>query len=140
MKWLSVITSFVAAFAAVLLLKFLSYFNFVDWNPVGYTKKFDVFVENTWFVKWLVLFLLIWVIGIVLYFISIMFVKVPVSITSLILGLLIAVIAEWMIIDANSVVKTIKELSIPFICIVLILARFVVESAIFQYQDDPIGK
>ena len=140
MKWLSIVTSLSAALLALILLKFLSFFHFVKWNPVGYTKKFDIFVDSHWIIKWGVLFLVIWAIGIGLYFLSILFIKVPVSITSLALGLIIAFVAEWFIIDGESAVKTIKKMSIPFICIVLILSRFIVESAIFQSQDDPIEK
>jgi hypothetical protein len=69
-----------------------------------------------------------------------LFAKIPVSITSIALGLLIAIALEWIILDADSIEKTIKKLSIPFICIVIVAVRFIMESAIFHSQDTPLGK
>lgn len=140
MKTLSISTSLVASLGVVIMLKMLSYFHFIKWNPVGFSHTFEMFSKSNVSVKWGVLFLFTWAVCIALYYISILFVKVPVSITSLVLGLLIAFVLEWIILDANSIEKTFKKLSIPFICIVLIFVRFLMESAIFHAQDSPLSK
>ncbi|WP_277587458.1 hypothetical protein [Psychrobacillus antarcticus] len=140
MKGLSISTSLVAALGTTILFKFLDYFKFIKWNPIGYTKTFPLFKESNVFVKWIILFLFIWGICFLLYYVCLLFAKIPVSITSIVLGLLIAFTLEWFILDADSIDKTIKKLSIPFICIVIVAVRFVMESAIFHSQDNPLGK
>ena len=140
MKGLSIITSLVAAMGTTILFKFLDYFQFIKWNPIGYTKTFPFLKESNVYVKWIILFLFIWGICFLLYYVCLLFAKIPVSITSIALGLLIAFTLEWIILDADSIEKTIKKLSIPFICIVIVAVRFVMESAIFHSQDNPLGK
>lgn len=140
MKGLSISTSLVAAMGATILFKLLDYFHFIKWNPIGYTKTFHLLKESNVYVKWIILFLVIWGVCFLLYYISLLFVKIPVSITSIALGLLIAIALEWIILDADSLEKTIKKLSIPFICIVIVGVRFIMESAIFHQQDNPLQK
>ncbi|MFJ7826764.1 hypothetical protein [Psychrobacillus sp. NPDC096623] len=140
MKGLSISTSLVAALGTTILFKFLDFFHFIKWNPIGYTKNFAVLKGSNVYVKWIILFLIIWGICFLLYYVCLLFAKIPVSITSIALGLLIAFTLEWVILDANSFEKTIKKLSIPFICIVIIAVRFVMESAIFHSKENPLGK
>ncbi|MCM3359887.1 MULTISPECIES: DNA helicase [unclassified Psychrobacillus] len=140
MKSLSVLTSLAAAIGITALLKFLHLFSFVKWNPVGFSKSFEMFEDTNVYLRWLVLFLVIWVISIVIYYISLLTSKVPVAISSLIFGILLAFVVEWLISDAGTMLKTMKKLSIPFICIVVIGMRFLMESAIFHSKDQPIAK
>lgn len=140
MKGLSIITSFVAAIGTTILFKLLDYFHFIKWNPIGYTKTFESLKWSNIYVKWIILFLFIWGICFLLYYVALLFAKIPVSITSIALGLLIAIVLEWIILDTNSIDKTIKKLSIPFICIVIVSVRFIMESAIFHSQDKPFVK
>ena len=140
MKGLSIITSMVAAMGTTILFKLLDYFQFIKWNPIGYTKTFQFLNGSNVFIKWLILFLVIWGVCFLLYYVCLLFAKIPVSITSIALGLLIAIALEWIILDTDSFVKTIKKISIPFICIVIVAVRFVMESAIFHHQNDPLGK
>ncbi|MBD7943904.1 MULTISPECIES: hypothetical protein [Psychrobacillus] len=139
MKSLSFFTSLAAAVVVTALLKFLHLFHFVKWNPVGYSKSFEMFDDTNVYLRWLVLFLVIWAISLVIYYISILTAKVPVAISSIIFGIILAFIVEWLISDAT-MIKTIKKTSIPFICIVVIGVRFLMESAIFHSKDQPIGK
>ena len=140
MKSLSVLTSLAAAIGMTVLLKFLHLFHFVKWNPVGFSKSFATFEDTNIYVRWLVLFLVIWAISIVIYYISILTAKIPVAVSSLVFGIVLAFAIEWLISDASTMLKTIKKLSIPFICIVIIGMRFLMESAIFHSKDQPIGK
>lgn len=135
MKGLSIITSLVAAIGTTVLFKLLDYFQFIKWNPIGYTKTFQLLKGSNVYLKWIILFLIIWGVCFLLYYISLLFVKIPVSITSIALGLLIAIALEWIILDTDSIEKTIKKISIPFICIVIVAVRFIMESAIFHSQD-----
>lgn len=140
MKGLSISTSLAAAIVTTLLCKFLDYFHFIKWNPIGYTQTFQFLKGSNVYIKWIILFLLIWGICFLLYYVSLLFAKIPVSITSIAVGLLLAITLEWIILDGDSIEKTIKKLSIPFICIVVIIVRFVMESSIFHSQDKPLAK
>lgn len=140
MKGLSISTSLAAAIVTTLLCKFLDYFHFIKWNPIGYTQTFQFLKGSNVYIKWIILFLFIWGICFLLYYVSLLFAKIPVSITSIAVGLLLAITLEWIILDGDSIEKTIKKLSIPFICIVVIIVRFVMESSIFHSQDKPLAK
>lgn len=140
MKGLSISTSLAAAIVTTLLCKFLDYFHFIKWNPIGYTQTFQFLKGSNVFIKWIILFLLIWGICFLLYYVSLLFAKIPVSITSIAVGLLLAITLEWIILEGDSFEKTIKKISIPFICIVVIIVRFVMESSIFHSQDKPLAK
>lgn len=140
MKGLSISTSLAAAIVTTLLCKFLDYFHFIKWNPIGYTQTFQFLKGSNVYIKWIILFLLIWGICFLLYYVSLLFAKIPVSITSIAVGLLLGITLEWIILDGDSIEKTIKKLSIPFICIVVIIVRFVMESSIFHSQDKPLAK
>lgn len=140
MKGLSISTSLVAALTTTILFKLLDFFHFIKWNPIGYAKTFQLLKESNVYIKWIILFFIIWGVCFLLYYVSLLFAKIPVSITSIAVGLLIAVALEWIILDTDSIEKTIKRISIPFICIVIVGVRFVMESAIFHSQDTPLGK
>ncbi|MET0958854.1 MAG: hypothetical protein ABWX58_00770 [Psychrobacillus psychrotolerans] len=140
MKGLSIITSMVTAMGTTILFKMLDYFQFIKWNPIGYTKTFLFLKGSNVYLKWIILFLVIWGICFLLYYLGLLFIKIPVSITSIALGLLIAIVLEWIILDTESFEKTIKKISIPFICIVIVTVRFIMESAIFHSKDNPLEK
>ncbi|TQR13717.1 hypothetical protein [Psychrobacillus soli] len=140
MKGLAISTGFAAAVVTVIMFKILDFFQFIKWDPVGFSDTFNVLKDSNVFIKWGILFLFVWAASIVLYYISLLFMKIPVAITSIALGLLIAFALEWIILDASTIEKTIKKMSIPFICIVILATRFLMESAIFHAQDKPLSK
>lgn len=140
MKSLAISTSLASALGTLIMLKVLDFFHFIKWNPIGFSKTFHIFSKTNVYGKWLILFLVVWAVCIALYYISLLFAKIPVAITSIVIGLLIAIVLEWIILDTDSLEKTIKKVSIPFLCIVIISTRFLMESAIFHSQDNPLSK
>ncbi|SER80691.1 hypothetical protein [Psychrobacillus sp. OK032] len=140
MKSLVISTSIAATVVILIMLKILDFFHFIKWDPVGFADNFQSLKDSNVFIKWGILFIIVWAASIVLYYISLLFMKIPVAITSLAIGLLIAFALEWIILDASSIEKTIKKMSIPFICIIILATRFLMESAIFQAQDKPLSK
>ena len=137
---LSISTSFVAAIISLVFLKLLELFNFIKWSPIGYAENFDSLSSIKDYLKWGILFIGLWCFCILLYYISLIFLKIPVSISSLVLGIILAIVMEWIFLDKISVSKTIKHISIPFVCVVVMLLRFLMESAIFHAQDYPLSK
>ncbi|GGA30782.1 hypothetical protein [Psychrobacillus lasiicapitis] len=140
MKGLAISTSFTVALITVIMLKILDFFHFIKWDPVGFSDTFHVLKDSNTFIKWVILFIVVWAASIILYYISLIFMKIPIAITSIALGLIIAFILEWIILDASTIEKTIKRMSIPFICIIIVATRFLMESAIFHAQDKPLSK
>lgn len=137
---LSISTSFVAAIICMVLLKVLELFHFIKWSPIGYAENFETLSSIKDYLKWGILFIGIWCFCILLYYISLIFLKIPVSISSLVLGVILAFVLEWIFLDKISVSKTIKHISIPFVCVVVMLLRFLMESAFFHAQDHPLSK
>lgn len=140
MKGLAISTSFAVTLITVIMFKILDFFHFIKWDPVGFSDNFQALKDSNAFIKWGILFIIVWAASILLYYISLLFMKIPVAITSIALGLLIAFALEWIILDASSIEKTIKRMSIPFICIIILATRFLMESAIFHAQDKPLSK
>jgi len=140
MKGLAISTSFAVTLITVIMLKILDFFHFIKWDPVGFSDTFHILKDSNAFIKWGILFIIVWAGSIILYYISLLFMKIPAAITSIALGLLIAFVLEWIILDASSIEKTIKRMSIPFICIIILATRFLMESAIFHAQDKPLSK
>ena len=140
MKGLAISTSFAATVVTIIMLKILDFFHFIKWNPVGFSDTFHSLKDSNALIKWGILFIIVWAASILLYYISLLFMKIPVAITSIALGLIIALLLEWIILDASSIEKTIKRVSIPFICIIILATRFLMESAIFHAQDKPLSK
>lgn len=133
MIYLAIITSLCASIFLTISLKLLSLFKFIKWNPVGYTKKFDIFESSHWLIQWLFLVIMIFLITLILYFIMQYVVFVPAFLTSLIIGGILALLCEWAIFDLPAEMTSFKKLSIPFMVMVIITARFVFETAAFHY-------
>lgn len=139
-KGLSIITGFVAALLFTITLRFFKLFDFIQWDPIGYSDKLNILTSTKGIVKWILLFLFIWIICIILYYFSFIFMKMPVAISSLMVGIILAIAVEWLIMNDNTLIQLLKIVSIPFICIVTISLRFVMEAAIFHIQDHPLSK
>jgi hypothetical protein len=134
MLYLAFITSLFGSIFLTASIKMLSVFHFIDWNPIGFAKKYHLFEGSHPFISWLFLVVVIFLINFILYLIMQYVHQVPAFITSLVIGGLFAVIAEWIIYDLPAELYSFKKLSIPFIVMVIITARFIFETASFHYQ------
>lgn len=130
---IAVITSFVAACSMTLLLKGLHLFHFITWQPVGFLGKWGIEglapVE-----KWLVLVILCFFLALLLYSVF-SFVPVRADIVSFFVGLLAALIIEWLIFHYPFEVSSFKKLSIPFIVVMIVITRFIIETAVFARNN-----
>ncbi len=134
MLYLAFITSLFASIFLTVSLKMLSFFKFIQWNPIGFSKKYQFFEGSHPFINWLFLAVVIFVVNLIIYLIMQYVQNVPPFITSLVIGGLFAIIAEWIIYDLPAELSSFKKLSIPFIVMVVITARFIIETASFHYQ------
>jgi len=132
--FLAFITSLFGSIFLTLSLKMLSLFKFIEWNPIGFSKKYQLFEESHPFISWLFLAVVIFVVNFILYLIMQYVHNVPPFITSLVIGSLFAIIVEWIIYDLPAELYSFKKLSIPFIVMVVMTARFLFETASFHHQ------
>ncbi len=128
--YLAAITSIVSAIWLAVSLKFLHFLKFIDWRPVGFMKKWGI---KDAFSAWLLLIIILFVVSLIIYLLSQYSWRVPAFITSLIIGIALAIMTEWLIYDLPAEKASFKKLSIPFIVVVVITCRFLIETAIFHY-------
>lgn len=84
--------------------------------------------------SWIFLAIIILIVTFLLYLVMQYVQNVPPFLTSLVIGVLFSIIIEWIIFNLPAEVSSFKKLSIPFMVMVTITARFVFETAAFHYQ------
>lgn len=127
-----VFTSIFAALFMVISLKFLHIFKFIKWSPVSWSKKWHVFASDHFSLKWLLLFLGLVVILAVLYLLVSFLDSIPPSISALSLSVISIILIEWLIGEPESLVKTLRSISVPLFAIIAIVLRFVTGTAVFM--------
>lgn len=127
------VTAIAVALFLTVSLKFLHVFHLITWNPISFLKNVT-YVEWSTFEKWFVLFLILSVAAVILYFISVTILGKSPLVFSLILGIIISVAIEWEVLNLSLKWSSVKEISIPFVVIVLIALRFVAETAQYNTQ------
>lgn len=130
-----ILTSIFAALLMALALKFLHFFMFISWSPVGWSKKWNLFTADHlihYFVNWMLLIVALTILFAIVYLLTSFLYTVPPSILSLIIGITAVVLIEWIIEKPVSLKETFLSISLPFIAIVLIVLRFLVGTAVFM--------
>lgn len=125
------ITSLFASLLVTVSLKVLHLFDLISWHPVKFLKKYDWFDWSA-FERWVILFLLLALCVALLLFIGQLFTKAPPFLLSFILGLAIAFIIEWQILNLPIEWASFKKLSIPFIIVVVTIMRLLIETSQFM--------
>lgn len=116
-------------------LKLLHVFHVINWNPIKFMKQWT-FYDWTTFEKWSILFLLLTVVSVCVYFVARTVIGKSPFVFSLILGIIAAILIEGRVLNLPWELASLKKLSIPFIVIILIGIRFIVETA--QYYRKQI--
>ncbi|MGG0642899.1 hypothetical protein ABE021_02980 [Sporosarcina gallistercoris] len=130
-------TALVAGLLTALSLKFLKVFHFVKWSPIGWSRKWDIMPKESPIVKWLVLIIVLGLVFIALYSVLQFTIKIPPSITSIGLAVILVCAVEWTISRPVSVGSAFKSVSIPFLCLIAMITRFVVGTAVFMKTELP---
>ena len=113
-------TSVFAALSMALSLKFLHFFNFIKWSPVGWSKKWHLFTSEHfmhYIVNWLLLILALTVLFAIVYIVTSLLYKIPPSISALIIGIVFVFIVEWFISKPDTFIEAIGSLSLPLLAI-----------------------
>ncbi|WP_042473743.1 hypothetical protein [Bacillus ndiopicus] len=130
---LAIITCLVSAIGFSCALKILHYFSLISWHPIGFVKKWEL--DMAPFTAWLWLGLVLFILFLLLYILLQYTWRVPAFFTSLVVGLAIAFLTEWIIYDLPAEKASFKKLSIPFIVTTVMTCRFVIETAKFHYYN-----
>lgn len=125
------VTSLFTSFIVTVSLKGLHLFNFIKWHPVSFLKKLEWF-EWTAFERWVILFLMLAIVAFLLLVVTQLLVMVPPFLLSLILGIVMASLLEWKILNLPIELSSIKKFSIPFFIVILIAMRLIVETARYR--------
>ena len=125
-------TTIFAALFTTGALKFLHFFNFIKWSPVGWGKKWLLFGSSNEGWKWVLLFIILLLAYGVFYLFSRTTNKIPPAITAISVSIIVAVAIEWVIYTPQSFTEGIKKLSIPFISIIAIVTRFISGTAVYM--------
>lgn len=134
------ITAVVSAISLAICLKSLHYFHLIKWNPVGFYKKWELFEGSSKLFQWSVLTILLVVIAFLLYVIMQLVHSIPAVLTSFLIGLLFAIIIEWVARDLPLQFDSLKKVSIPFLVVVICILRFLLETANFHVRVDAAQK
>ncbi|MET4562388.1 hypothetical protein [Lysinibacillus parviboronicapiens] len=134
------ITSIVSAFVLALCLRGLHFFHLIDWNPIGFYKKWELFEDSSKLFQWSFLTFILFLFGFFL-FITLRYVHIiPAVLTSFLLGLIFTITLEWIVLDLPLQPASFKKLSIPFMVVVICLLRFLLETANFHQKEHTAQK
>lgn len=125
-------TTIVAALFTLGALKFLHFFNFIRWSPVGWGKKWLLFGSDDEGWKWAILFIILVIVFGLFYVLSRATANIPPAITAIAVSIIVAVAIEWIIYSPDTFTEGIKKLSIPFISILAIVSRFITGTAVYM--------
>ena len=134
-------TALIGALITTIALKFLQLFNFINWSPIGWAKKWQIFEYGSLLhIKWILLFMALTLLFAILYFVVSFTTSIPPSITALIIGFIVVFAVEWTIGSPKSPVAAIKSISIPYLALMAIVFRFITGTAVFmkKFSDESV--
>lgn len=130
-------TSVFAALFTTLSLKFLHFFNFIKWSPIGWSKKWKIFTSEQimhYIANWLLLILALTVLFAIIYIVASQLYKIPPSISALIIGIVFVFVVEWFISKPDTFTEAIRTISLPLLALMAIAFRFTVGTAVFMKE------
>ncbi|HEX5563674.1 MAG TPA: hypothetical protein VFX34_01835 [Sporosarcina sp.] len=125
-------TTLIATLFTLGALKFLHFFNFIKWSPVGWGKKWLLFGSSDEGWKWALLFIILFIVFGLFYGLSRAAANIPPAITAIVVSIIAAVAIEWIIYSPQTFMEGVKKLSIPFFSIIAIVCRFITGTAVYM--------
>jgi hypothetical protein len=125
-------TTFIAALFTLGALKFLHFFSFIQWSPVGWGKKWLFFgsSEEGW--KWVFLFIILLLVFGLFYVLSMVTTTIPPAVTAISISIIATVAIEWIIYSPDTFTEGVEKLSIPFFSMIAIVSRFITGTAVYM--------
>ena len=125
-------TSLFSALFTTLSLRFLQLFSFIEWSPIGWSDKWPEVDSSHYSIKWVLLFLGLFIIFAILYILSSFLGAIPPSLSAIIIGIIGITILEWFISEPRSLIAFFENISYPFLAIIAITLRFITGTAVFM--------
>ncbi|MBB4825699.1 magnesium-transporting ATPase (P-type) [Sporosarcina luteola] len=125
-------TTLVASIGILIALRGFYYFHFINWSPVGWAKRWELFGSSSALWKWTFLFLIIFICSVVYYYLISLTSSIPPTISSLIVSIILAVAIEWSILVPTTLMEGLRSLSYPFLALVAVAIRFITGTAVFM--------
>lgn len=126
------LTALFAAIFTTISLKFLHFFNFIHWSPIGWLKFWTGKGWMNEYGKWALLFLVLFVVCLVFYAISKWTTAIPPMVTAIAISLIITAAVDWTIGMPHTLKEGIKAFSIPFFSINAIVSLFIIGTAVYM--------
>ncbi|WP_186670565.1 hypothetical protein [Sporosarcina sp. BP05] len=133
-------TALVGAFFTTIALKFLQLFNFINWSPVGWAKKWHLFPSAHFTIKWALLFVALVLLYAIVYFAVSFTTSIPPSITALTIGIIVVFTVEWTIGSPKTPFAAMKSISLPYFALMAMVFRFITGTAVFmkKFSDESV--
>ncbi|WP_339250512.1 hypothetical protein NSQ43_12055 [Sporosarcina sp. FSL W8-0480] len=128
-------TTFFAALFTLFSLKFLHFFNFIKWSPVGWTDKVLLFGTKNEAPKYTFLFVILIIIFAIFYGVSKLTVGIHPAVTAFVISVICAIAIEWVIFSPTSLSAGVKSISIPFFSIIAVVSIFVTGTAVYEVKS-----
>ncbi|MCZ2260096.1 hypothetical protein [Sporosarcina sp. G11-34] len=132
-----VYTSIFGALSMAFALKFLQFFNFISWSPVGWSKRWKIFPSNHvmhYIANWLLLILALTVLFAIVYILTSHLYKIPPSVSAILISIIFVFVTEWFISKPNTFLDLIRSLSVPLLALAAIYFRFIVGTAVYMKE------
>lgn len=127
-----VMTAIVAGLFMGLALKFLHFFKFIKWSPIGWSKKYQILVGTHWSVKWIFLIIVFTVLFALFYIIFSFLEAIPPGLLAIFLSVIVIIMAEWLIGGPKTFTEIVKSVSIPLLSVTAIVFRFLAGTAVYM--------
>jgi hypothetical protein len=125
-------TTFYSALFSILTLKFFQMFNFIQWSPVGWADKWQLFATVHFTFKWVLFFIVLALLFAILYIAVSFTSSIPPSVTALLIGIIVVFAIEWTISSPETPSAAVKSVSIPFFAMIAIVFRFITGTAVYM--------
>lgn len=120
------------ALVFTIILKFLYVFDYIPWSPIKWTQRLQVFSHAHPSFKWLLTFLVVFLIINLAMALFMIVSKMPAIATSIVVGFAIWILLEWSIYQDFS---HISWKSVPIITVILIICRALAETIHYYDQE-----
>lgn len=128
-------TSIVNSMVILLFLKFFHAFHFIKWHPTAFMKSIVIIRDFGSLEKWFTLGVMIAIATGVLFFATMFVVALPNTVTSIMIATVICVIVYSFIFSFQYEWDKWKTISIPFVALIMISVRFIVETSTFYTKE-----
>ncbi|HLR11197.1 MAG TPA: hypothetical protein VK120_07400 [Sporosarcina sp.] len=132
-------TSIVCALFIVLMLQFLSFFHFIDWQPTHLLTSIAGQITEQPIILFIILLLLFFIYFLCLIFLLLQLSYFPPFLISIMLTVITFYIMEWMISQKVTIAAIAQSEAIPLIALLAIVFRLIAGTTSFykeQFKSD----